>query len=99
MFTFNFEKLDVWQEAIQFDDLVNKITKEFPQHERFGLTNQMRRAAVSISSNIAEGSSRASRRDLPGSLKSRQVRCLKFCRKQRFHSINNSYPEPITKKS
>jgi four helix bundle protein len=63
MFTFNFEKLDVWQEAIQFADAVYKITSKFPDPERFGLTNQMRRAAVSISSNIAEGSSRASRTD------------------------------------
>ena len=63
MFSFNFEKLDVWQEAIQFADAVYQITKKFPEHERFGLTNQMRRAAISISSNIAEGSSRASRAD------------------------------------
>jgi four helix bundle protein len=63
MFTFNFEKLGVWQEAIQFANAVYKITKKFPEHERFGLTNQMRRATVSISSNIAEGSSRASRTD------------------------------------
>src|SRR5204862_1408821 len=63
MFTFNFEKLDVWQAAIQFADLVYKITREFPEHERFGLTNQMRRAAVSISSNLAEGTSRSLRAD------------------------------------
>ena len=44
-----------------FADLVYTITRSFPGDERFGLTNQMRRAAVSISSNIAEGSSRASR--------------------------------------
>src|SRR5437016_12403733 len=50
---FNFEKLDVWQEAIQFADLVYELTGNFPDEERFGLTNQMRRAAVSISSNIA----------------------------------------------
>jgi four helix bundle protein len=60
---FNFEKLDVWQEAIQFADLVYRLTGDFPGEERFGLTNQMRRAAVSISSNIAEGSSRVSRTD------------------------------------
>lgn len=59
---FNFEKLDVWQEAIRFADLVYELTA-FPEQERFGLTNQMRRAAVSISSNIAEGSSRLSRMD------------------------------------
>jgi four helix bundle protein len=61
---FNFEKLDVWQEAIQFADLVCELTDDFPGEERFGLTNQIRRAAVSISSNIAEGSSRVSRTDL-----------------------------------
>jgi four helix bundle protein len=60
---FNFEKLDVWQEAIQLADLVYKFTGNFPSEERFGLTNQMRRAAISVSSNIAEGSSRGSRAD------------------------------------
>jgi four helix bundle protein len=60
---FNFEKLDVWQKAIDFADLVYRETKAFPSEERFGLTNQVRRAAVSISSNIAEGSSRSSKTD------------------------------------
>jgi len=60
---FNFEKLEVWQKAIDFADLVYSISKVFPPDERFGLTNQMRRAAVSVSSNIAEGSSRMSKND------------------------------------
>jgi|ERR1041384_5357079 four helix bundle protein len=60
---FNFEKLDVWQKAIDFADLVYSHTRNFPPDERFGLTNQMRRAAVSISSNIAEGTSRMSQSD------------------------------------
>ena len=60
---FNFEKLDVWQKAIDFADFVYKHTRNFPTDERFGLTNQMRRAAVSISSNIAEGTSRMSQTD------------------------------------
>jgi four helix bundle protein len=60
---FNFEKLDVWQKAIDFADLVYNKTRAFPAEERFGLTNQLRRAAVSISSNIAEGSSRSSKSD------------------------------------
>jgi four helix bundle protein len=59
---FNFEKLEVWQKAIDFADLIYADTRRFPD-ERFGLTNQMRRAAVSISSNIAEGSSRSSKTD------------------------------------
>lgn len=60
---FNFEKLETWQEAINFADLVYTVTRQFPDHEKFGLTNQMRRAAVSVSSNLAEGSSRSSRSD------------------------------------
>jgi four helix bundle protein len=60
---FGFERLEVWEKAINFADTVYSVTREFPSDERFGLTNQMRRAAVSISSNIAEGSSRNSRKD------------------------------------
>ena len=60
---FNFEKLEVWKKAIEFADLVYELTRSFPLDERFGLTNQMRRASVSISSNIAEGSSRSSKTD------------------------------------
>lgn len=60
---FNFEKLEVWQKAIDFADLIYSENRSFPSDERFGLTNQLRRAAVSISSNIAEGSSRSSKSD------------------------------------
>jgi four helix bundle protein len=60
---FNYEKLETWQEAIAFAGMIYTVTKRFPADERFGLTNQMRRAAVSISSNIAEGSSRSSRNE------------------------------------
>jgi four helix bundle protein len=60
---FNFEKLEAWQHTIEIADSVYELTRPFPADERFGLTNQMRRAAVSISSNLAEGSSRSSRTD------------------------------------
>ena len=60
---FGFEKLSVWHKSIDFADAVYKVTRGFPEDERFGLTSQMRRAAVSISSNIAEGSARFSRAD------------------------------------
>jgi four helix bundle protein len=60
---FNFEKLDVWQKAIDIADLMCSNTQAFPAEEWFSLTNQLRRAAVSISSNIAEGSSRSSKND------------------------------------
>jgi four helix bundle protein len=60
---FNFEKLDVWQKAVEFADLIYVASGAFPSDERFGLTNQMRRDAVSVSSNIAEGTSRSSKTD------------------------------------
>jgi four helix bundle protein len=60
---FNFEKLELWQKAIDFAGTVYTVTRQFPENERFGLTNQMRRAAVSVSSNIAEGSARHSAGD------------------------------------
>ena len=60
---FNFEKLEVWKKSIDFADFVYSITRAFPDEERFGLTSQMRRAAVSISSNIAEGTSRHTKDD------------------------------------
>jgi len=60
---FPFENLETWQKAIDFADLVYRLTRNFPDEERFGLTSQMRRASVSISSNLAEGSSRFSRDD------------------------------------
>jgi four helix bundle protein len=57
----NFRDLIVWRKAIQFAKLVYRLTKCFPSDERFGLTAQVRRAAVSVSSNIAEGHSRQGR--------------------------------------
>jgi len=56
-----FEKLETRQRMIQFADLVCRLAQSFPDDERFGLTSQVRRAAVSISSNLAEGSARHSR--------------------------------------
>lgn len=60
---FNFEKLDAWKKAITLANAVYAATKSFPPDERFGLTNQLRRAAVSISSHLAEGCSRSSQPD------------------------------------
>lgn len=63
MAMFRFEKLKAWQKAVDLADAVYTATRAFPQDERFGLTSQMRRASVSISSNIAEGSGRSSDKD------------------------------------
>ncbi len=60
---FGFEKLQVWQKSRQTSIKVYKATFNFPSEEKFGLTSQMRRAAISISSNIAEGTGRHSSKD------------------------------------
>jgi four helix bundle protein len=52
--------LDVWKKAMALVRMVYLITEKFPRHEIHGLTNQMRRAAVSVPSNIAEGAARGS---------------------------------------
>ncbi len=54
------ENLEVWQKAIEFVVLIYKKTKAFPSDEKFGLISQLRRAAVSIPANIAEGAARQS---------------------------------------
>ncbi len=51
----SFKELLVWQRATELALSVYRLTAQFPEAEPFGLTNQMRRAAVSVSSNIAEG--------------------------------------------
>jgi four helix bundle protein len=51
----NYTELKVWQKAYQLCLEIYKVTKNFPREERYGLTAQIRRAAVSIPSNIAEG--------------------------------------------
>jgi len=62
-FKFSYEKLDVWQLAKNFVLTIYKIAKQFPQEEKFGLGSQINRASVSVASNIAEGSSRTSKKD------------------------------------
>ena len=61
--TFSFENLIVWQRAHQFVLQVYKSTRNYPQDERFGLSSQFRRAAVSITANIAEGYKKLSKAD------------------------------------
>ena len=57
---FSFEKLDVWQLLRKLTKKIYEISSEFPEEEKYGLTSQIRRAVISVSSNIAEGTSRQS---------------------------------------
>lgn len=91
---FRFEKLEVWQKAVDYADLIYRLSRDFPAEERFGLSSQLRRAAVSVSSNIAEGTSRSSDTDLArfleiayGSLLE-SVSELEIAKRQRFLSSN-----------
>lgn len=59
-YKYNFEKLEVWNDARLFVSVIYKITNSFPEKEKYGICSQMQRAAVSIVSNIAEGVSRNS---------------------------------------
>ena len=60
---YGFEKLDVWQKSRLLVRDIYLITKSFPDDERFGLTSQIRRAMISVSCNIAEGTSRWSNKE------------------------------------
>lgn len=54
----NYRELIVWQDAIKIAKTVYKLTEKFPKHENYALADQIRRAAVSVPSNIAEGQAR-----------------------------------------
>ncbi len=60
---YSFEKLEVWQHARKLAVWIYGMTAKFPKEEKFGLISQMRRAAIGIASNIAEGTSRITSKD------------------------------------
>ena len=91
---FGFEKLEVWKKSIEYADAIYTVTRKFPDDERFGLRVQLQRAAVSISSNVAEGSSRISKKDFArfvelsyGSLME-TISQLRIAQNQHFASID-----------
>lgn len=61
--TYSFERLEVWRDAKALTIFIYKSTKRYPEEEKYGLVSQMRRCAISICSNIAEGSSRKTTKD------------------------------------
>lgn len=63
MYIYSFEKLEVWIDAKMFTKNIYILTSGFPDSEKFGLVSQLRRASISICSNLAEGSARSSFKD------------------------------------
>jgi len=60
---YSFEKLNVWIDSKELVKMIYLITRKFPEDEKFGLTSQLRRATISIASNLAEGTSRNTNKD------------------------------------
>jgi four helix bundle protein len=63
MYIFSFEKLEVWNDSRELVKMIYGITTSFPNSEKYGLANQMNRAVISVSSNIAEGSGKMQSKD------------------------------------
>ncbi len=63
MYTFGFERLEVWQLSRKLAVKTYRTTSSFPKEEIYGITSQLRRASISVSSNLAEGNSRLSQKD------------------------------------
>jgi four helix bundle protein len=59
----NYKELNIWRKSVDLAVKIYQVTKGFPKEEQYGLTSQMRRSAVSIPSNIAEGAGRNSKKD------------------------------------
>ena len=76
---FKFEKLEVWQGALDYTDAIEAIARALPAHERFNLADQIRRAATSVALNIAEGST--------GQTDSEQSRFLGYAQRSLIETV------------
>lgn len=74
----NFKELSVWQKSIDFVTEIYRVSEAFPKGEIYGLTSQIRRASISIPSNIAEGNSRRSKPDYLQFLKIARGSCAEL---------------------
>lgn len=100
-----YENLDAWKRAVDLAVKIYEITRDFPKEEIYGITSQIRRAVISISSNLAEGAGRPSKKEFNrfvdmsmGSLNETEslliVSCkLGFIEKQPFHEIKSQIEE------
>ena len=59
----NFRELNIWKDSVEFGVQVYSLTRKFPSEEKYGLTSQLNRSSISISSNIAEGSGRTTNKE------------------------------------
>ncbi len=101
----NFKELLVWQKSINFVTEIYELTNDFPKDEMYGLTSQIRRASISIPSNIAEGNSRRSVADYLQFLKIARGSCaevetqliiaqnLKFLSEEHYLKLNQDIIE------
>jgi four helix bundle protein len=101
----NFKELLVWQKSINFVTEIYDVTNDFPKGEMYGLTSQIRRASISIPSNIAEGNSRRSVADYLQFLKISRGSCaevetqliiaknLKFINEEIYLNLNQEIIE------
>ena len=80
---FKFEKLEIWRLAIESADNIHFLTRSFPKEEMFSLTSQMKRAADSISLNIAEGST--------GQSNAEQIKFLGYSQRSGMEVVNCLY--------
>ena len=81
--SFKFEKLDIWKLSIDITDDVHILTRSFPKEEMFSLTSQMKRAADSVSLNIAEGST--------GQSNPEQIKFLGYAQRSAIEVVNCLY--------
>lgn len=94
----NFRKLIAWQKAHELVLLVYKMTKSFPKEEKYNLTSQFRRAAVSVPTNIAEGCGKFTKRDFANFLQTSQgsaqeVEYLAFLSRELKYLNDDNYKE------
>ena len=92
----NYKKIDVWKKSYFLSLRIYEATKSFPDEEKFGLTSQLRRAAVSVPINIAEGAGRATDKDFANFIQiaigsANEVECELMLAKDLGYVENNRY--------
>lgn len=98
---YKFENLEVWKLSMGLVHLIYKITKKFPNEEKFGLISQIRRAAISIGLNIAEGSGRKTKKDFANFTRNaigstlEVIACLRIAEQEKYISNYSEIKEVI----